>query len=211
LANFPDSIYSPAAKSAGQTITAAFFNDPDGEITAIEQGFRNGTAPLNSSGSTVASLSVLGASTFASRPVTPPPPAVRVGITSTAVITASTAVNWVKQDYATNSSLHSTATNSSRLTPDSTGVWQISANVVWRVDGTASTGTNLVTQILDSSGTEIGLARMVSAMTATEHGHYVAATKRIDVVGTWFSINLSQAGGSSVSVSTQTSADLRKL
>jgi hypothetical protein len=65
VANFPTSIYTPASKSAGQTIDAAFFNDPDAEITAIEQGYLQGTAPLNSSASTLASLSVTGGSTVA--------------------------------------------------------------------------------------------------------------------------------------------------
>lgn len=36
MANFPTSVYTPASKSAGNTITASFFNDPDAELTAIE-------------------------------------------------------------------------------------------------------------------------------------------------------------------------------
>jgi hypothetical protein len=206
MPSFPDSVFAPANRANGQTIDASHMNGVQDEIVAIESGVINGTARLNSS-----NLNVTGTSTFASRPVMPPPAAVRVGLTSTLVVTGSSALNWTKQDYAINSSLHSTATNSSRLTPDSTGVWQISANVIWRIDGVASTGTNIVTQLLDSSGTEIGLARVVTGMTATEHGQYISATKRVDVTGTWFSVTVSQAGGSSASISTQTSAELRKL
>ncbi len=36
MASYPSGVYTPASKSAGNTITAAFFNDPDGEITALE-------------------------------------------------------------------------------------------------------------------------------------------------------------------------------
>lgn len=62
MATYPTAPYSPASKSAGQTITSAFFNDPDAEITAVETAllgtlqhdvtvastkqFKVGTAPL---------------------------------------------------------------------------------------------------------------------------------------------------------------------
>lgn len=65
MANFPTTVYAPASVSVGQTITAALFNDPYAEITAIEDGLRNGTAPINSSNSTFANLTVSGRSTFA--------------------------------------------------------------------------------------------------------------------------------------------------
>lgn len=65
MASFPDSIFSPASKNNGDTIQASHVTDLDGEVVAIEQGLRNGTAPLNSSNSTFAALSVTGGSTFA--------------------------------------------------------------------------------------------------------------------------------------------------
>jgi hypothetical protein len=65
MASYPTSIYSPASKSAGQTIQASHINDVDAELTAIEGGILNGTARLNSSHSTVAALSVTGGSTLA--------------------------------------------------------------------------------------------------------------------------------------------------
>ncbi len=46
MASFPTSIYTPASKSAGQTIQASFFNDPDAEITAIETAFITGPLPI---------------------------------------------------------------------------------------------------------------------------------------------------------------------
>jgi hypothetical protein len=64
MPSFPDSVFAPANRSAGQTIDASHVNGVQDEIVAIEGGYRNGTAPLNSSGSTVATLSVAGGSTF---------------------------------------------------------------------------------------------------------------------------------------------------
>ncbi len=47
MASFPSSVYAPASKSAGQTIQASFFNDPDAEITAIETALLStGLAPI---------------------------------------------------------------------------------------------------------------------------------------------------------------------
>jgi hypothetical protein len=66
MPSFPTSVFSPTNKSAGQTIQAAHVNDLQDEVVAIEGGIRNGTAPINSSGSTVTSLSVTGDSTHGS-------------------------------------------------------------------------------------------------------------------------------------------------
>ena len=97
MASYPTAVYSPSGKSAGQTIQAAFFNDPEAEIVAIEDGLKNGLAhgltistggltvstgsvnvggpsslaTLNvNGGSTLASLTVSGGSTLASLSVT---------------------------------------------------------------------------------------------------------------------------------------------
>lgn len=64
MASFPGAVYSPANVNTGETIQAVTINNAVAEITAIEDGYRNATAPLNSSGSTLATLSVLGASTL---------------------------------------------------------------------------------------------------------------------------------------------------
>ena len=63
-ASFPNSIFAPATIQTGDTLQPSNINDPNAEIIAIETGFRQGTAPLNSSGSTVTSLSVTGGSTL---------------------------------------------------------------------------------------------------------------------------------------------------
>ena len=60
MANYPGSAPSFTAKSAGQSIASAHINSLQDEVTAIGAGLLQGTAQLNSSNSTVASLSVLG-------------------------------------------------------------------------------------------------------------------------------------------------------
>lgn len=80
---YPNATYSPSPKTNGQTIQAAWFNDPDNEIVAIEDGLRTGlqhgltvaVAGITQSASTgsnnfagpssMATLQVNGASTFA--------------------------------------------------------------------------------------------------------------------------------------------------
>lgn len=57
MANYPGSAPSFTVKSAGQTIQPSHVNDVQDEVTAIGGGLLNGTARLNSSHSTVVSLS----------------------------------------------------------------------------------------------------------------------------------------------------------
>ena len=64
-ASYPGAVKTFATRSAGQTIASAHVNDLQDEVTAIEDGLLNGTAPLNSSATTVKSLSVSGGSTLA--------------------------------------------------------------------------------------------------------------------------------------------------
>ena len=64
MATFPGGVKSFTTKVSAQSIDAAHVNDIQDEVTAIEDGYRNATAPLNSSGSTLATLSVTGNSTF---------------------------------------------------------------------------------------------------------------------------------------------------
>lgn len=65
-ASYPTSAKTFTTKSNGDTIQPGHVNDLQDEVAAIEAGLLNGTAPLNSSNSTLANLSVPGASTLAS-------------------------------------------------------------------------------------------------------------------------------------------------
>ena len=65
MATFPGGVISFTTKTANQSIDAGHINDLQDEVTAIEGGLRNGTAPLNSSNSTFVAISLTGNSTFA--------------------------------------------------------------------------------------------------------------------------------------------------
>lgn len=64
-ASYPTAVKTFTTKNAGDTIQPGHLNDLQDEVAAIEGGLLNGTAPLNSSNSTVANLSVAGNSTIA--------------------------------------------------------------------------------------------------------------------------------------------------
>ena len=64
-ASYPTSVKTFTTRSVGQTIQPSHLNDLQDEITAIEAGLVGGAAPLNSSNSTLANLSVIGGSTLA--------------------------------------------------------------------------------------------------------------------------------------------------
>src|SRR3990167_9718507 len=137
MASFPGAVFTRADVSNGATSNPTDVNDLSAEITAIEDGYRNAVAPLNSSGSTVATLSVLSHSTIAGSlhvvgnstfdgdlVVTgtltggsQTAPACKV---THAAATALAADTWTGLDWDTetydSTGMHSTATNSSRLT-----------------------------------------------------------------------------------------------
>src|SRR3990167_5444714 len=69
-ASYPTSVKSFTTKNTSDAIQAAHVNDLQDEVAAIEGGLLNGTAPLNSSNSTLAALSVTGNSTVTNLNVT---------------------------------------------------------------------------------------------------------------------------------------------
>lgn len=69
MTNFPGSAPSFAAKTPGQVIASAHINAIQDEVVAIGGGYVNGTAPLNSSNSTLAHISA-GSSTITALTVT---------------------------------------------------------------------------------------------------------------------------------------------
>lgn len=208
MASFPGSVFAPTVKSAGQTIQAGHVNDVQDEVVAIEDGYRNATAPLNSSGSTVATLSVAGGSTFAGtmqvtggstftvRPVEPPPAAVRVAIAGVQAVTDGgiSTIAWAAGDYAINSSMFSGA-NSSRITPQSTGVFAAIAEVEFNIN---SSGYRTV-RIVDSSGGFVGQTQGPTATNAVVTMQ-VSGTKRFDVTGGWLKVQVSQGAASTMSI-----------
>lgn len=173
MATYPTAVktFTTKADGAGNKIQAEHVNSLQDEITAIEDGILNGTAPINSSritapsaqitnctissltvttlnlsggslgnisgnnlsissGSTLVTLNVTGGSTLASLNVTTATDAARV--TNSAAIQipngAATALTFDTQRWAT-SGMHSTTTNSSRVTVLSTGLYDVTAQV----------------------------------------------------------------------------------
>lgn len=238
MPSFPDSVWAPSAKAAGNTIQAAHVNDAQDEIVAIEGGYRNGTAPLNSSGSTLASLDVNGNSTFASSitfgalPYVMPssggstgqvltiistsgstmglewrasgggvPDAARVELEAVLEVTAgsSNGISWTRQVFQTNSSLHSTATNPDRITPQSTGVYLVIAGFA------ARTAAGFGATIKDSSGAHVARLESTSRMNT------ISALKRFDVLGGYVRMQFESNGASNGLATTNTFLSLVKL
>ena len=238
MASFPTAIKSFTTKNTGDIIQAAHVNDLQDEVNAIEAGYRNGTAPLNAAGSTVtslvvsggstlasltvsggstlATLSVTGASTLAVRPVAPPPEAVRVFLADTLDLTNNTtlAVSWTQQAFTINSSMHSTGTNPTRLTPQSTGVYCISAGIGPSNNHSAATG-GFAIQIEDSSGILVASAGgAFISIGSTRNGVAVSALKRFDSTAgdtQWVRVIALNRDGTTNSVSTQSFFSMHKL
>lgn len=153
MASYPTSIYTAAAKAAGQTIQAAHVNQLDDEVTAVETALITG--PITLPTSTIANLSVPGNSTL-----------VDVQITNSTItnlqVTNCTIVNlvgarepgckvtnsvaqdvpnggasWTGLSWDTeihdSTAMHSTASNSSRVLLNSSGMWLVGAQADWRV------------------------------------------------------------------------------
>jgi len=114
--SFPSAVKAFATRNAGDTIQPSDVNDLQDEVNAIEAGYLNGTANLNSSGSTVASLSVSGGSTFAGLVTgAAQPRCVAFNSGAQSVNSgAATALTFDSEDVNVGN-LHSTAANSSRV------------------------------------------------------------------------------------------------
>lgn len=69
---------------------------------------------------------------------------------------STVAISWTAIAFQTNSSMHSTAVNADRITPQSTGVYLCSAEVRWRTNAS----TRCFLQLEDSSGGIISEAQM---------------------------------------------------
>lgn len=94
MATYPAGVYAPVSKSAGQTIQASFFNDPEAEITAVEDALKNGiqhTLTIATGGLTVStgSVNIGAASTLATLQVTGGSTLAALAVTSTASFASS--------------------------------------------------------------------------------------------------------------------------
>lgn len=219
---YPTGVFNPATRSNGQTIDAGHVNDLQTEVSAIETALlgtithsvnvsgASTLATLSAGASTLTTLSVSGGSTFAVRPVMPPPALVKVTVTSSVTIASSalSTIAWTERAIVTNSSLHESTVNPSRLVPDSTGVWEVIAQL-----GTNSPSSGMrAVSIIDSSGSQYGACRVTNS---TKNLRLQAvAVKNFDVTGGYFTIVFETDAGSTHSLEpgiAETWASLRKL
>lgn len=220
MPSWPGSIFAPTVKSAGQTIQAAHVNDVQDEVVAMQTGWSDGTARLHSSNSTVANLtvsgdanlarvdisggstfsgvSVNGGSTFAVRPVTPPPEAAKVFLAATKDLGSSvhSTISFVSQDYLVNSSVHSTGTNPERLTPQSTGLFRFTGQVLFA--GGPSANVQMKLRVRDSSGADVaGMDQTLLSAIGPAAAINVSAVKRFDVTGGHATLGITNQSGAS--------------
>lgn len=132
-ASYPGAVKTFAARSGGQTIDASHINDLQDEVSAIEAGLLNGTAPVNSSritapalsvsaGSTLTTLSVFGGSTFAGQITATAQPRASAYASAAQSVNndTETALTLDTEDFDVGG-LHSTSVNSNRMTIASGG------------------------------------------------------------------------------------------
>jgi hypothetical protein len=198
-ASYPGAVKTFTTRNAADTIEPSHVNDLQDEVNAIEAGLLNGTARLASSNASVNSLQVSSNSTFAVRPVMPPPEMALVFLASTGAVASSAAstIAWNAQSYVGNSSMHSTASNPERLVPQTTGMYQVVCQVLFSSNA-ALTARNIA--IDDSSGGQIAIGR-VSSNIDTPYATAIGF-KRFDALGGYVTARVAIGGGSTVSIST---------
>lgn len=199
MASFPGAVKSFTSKNSGDVIQGSHVNDLQDEVAAIEDSYVNGTGRLNSSNSTLATLSVSGASTFAARPFTPPPQmAVVYQESSLAVSSVASTQTWTAQLILTNSSMHSTTTNPERLIPQSTGVYHAQAQ--YALGGVTDTDVLAQITIEDSSQTPVAISRLMATTVVSGYTFLASGYKRFDAVGGYLTARFTR-GASTMSLS----------
>ena len=217
MASFPTSAVTFAAISNGAVIQATDIGNPRDEIVAIEDGYLNGTARLNSSNSTVANLSVTGGSTFAgtitfassvtfSTRITLSTfnisivPAVKVthSAQQNVVSDAWTGLNWDTQ-ASTNAPMHSTVTNSSRITfVQSTGLYQVGTTVEWSTN--VGLGGRVLRLMLNDASAFASHKVGGTGIESTNMPMSVVGTVRVASTTDYATVQVLQTSGSTASI-----------
>lgn len=164
MASYPTAVKAFTTRNPGDVIQPAHVNDLQDEVNAIEAGLLNGTANLNSSHTTCATLSVTGGSTFAGTvnftqstvtfgnvlALAPAPSVCVQGATQNVVSGSTSPLVFATELWMTEPGMHSTAVTPSRLRPASTGLYHLSANVLWR-GGSTGVGNCGLYFVIDGS------------------------------------------------------------
>lgn len=214
MASFPNAVKTFTTKTdgAGNSIFASHVNDLQDEVNAIEDGLRNGTAPLNSSNSTFAHVSAGhstlgnlngGDSTLSNLTVTG---SLTLASTSRAACHVShsvdqnvntgtvTGLNFNTIRFDTQN-MHSTSVNSSRITLKVPGIYVIGANVQWL---NSSGGSVRELQLVVNDATLIA-DNEVSAVFATPIQH-VTTTYQTTSTSDYVTVRVNQDSGSTMSI-----------
>ena len=247
MASYPTTARTFASLSNGAVIQATDVGDARDEIAAIEDGLLNGTARLNSSNSTVATLSVVGGSTLAgaltvaggstlaslsvsggstvgtlnagnstmanlvvtgtlTATLLQTPTAVRLthSVKTEVADNAWTGLNW-DTELEDGSSMHSTTTNSSRITfAGSTGLYAVGASLEWSVTGL--NGHRVVRfRVNDSSGVA-GQGQLVSNAAAAVLPWSLTTLLRVADVTDYVTLLVLSNTGSTASIAPNSTA-----
>ena len=191
MPDYPTSVKSFTTKVADQTIDAAHINDLQDEVNAVESGLLNGishdltpstnsTRSLGSSGlrwkeGHFSSLYVNGDAVTAVGSVD----YARVSDTETVELAANTktVLNFTTQEAVSNSSLHSTGTNPSRLTAQSSGMFMVGCGVQLH---TALTTNVRVVEMLLNSTTIIARSRTLGGVASSAWGVTMSVLRNLD-------------------------------
>lgn len=197
MASYPNSVKSFTNKASGQNIDPTHINDLQDEVNAIEAGTLNGTARVQSSG-----LSVLGASTFASRPVMPPPEIGKAYLASTITLGSSalSTLGGASTEFVTNSSIIQEVGGQTRLVPQSTGMYAVAGQMLFSL--LASTG-QLSIALRDSSGVIIAGSQYTFSSAGTPILNAIGY-KQFDALGGYVTLQVGVSGQSTMSLSTGT-------
>lgn len=190
MPSFPTSVFAPTTKSAGQVIQPADVNDLQDEVIAVEGAIVNG--PL-----TLASATITGALVVSGSAQLPRRPSAQVThSTLQAVATGTfTGLSWdTESDDSTG--IHSTASNSSRLVLNSSGVWLIGANVDWSDN---SSGIRILRVIINDT---LLLQADVRGAVSGNMGQSITARYLTTSTSDYATIQVFQGSGSTGSIST---------
>ena len=245
MASFPTTNKTFASRSNGAVIDASHVGDLQDEVAALEDGYLNATARLNSSNSTVANLSVTGKSTltgtvqitgastlagavtfgagvastvsFASSVTFSGAVTITGALTANVIASATptvklrhsanqaaangdwTGLSWDTEDYDFSTGLHSTATNSSRISfVDSTGRYAVGTAIA--LSAAVAGGQRGVRIILNDSTTVIASETDAGVTGVALQAFTIAADVRVASTADYVTVQVYQNSGSTASV-----------
>ena len=212
MANFPNSVTVYTTRNPGDVIPSADWDSFGAEITAIEDGLINGTAPLHSSNATFNTLTtstgatIGGTLTVSSNLTVTGTPSIAGRIAC--IVTHSTSQNTntgaaTGLDFDTNvynpHSMHDAIINSSRIKLTSSGLYLIGADIQWS-NSTAGSFRILDLRINDASVLPPSTVPPFTTV-GTAHRQHVSLLYQTASTSDWVTVVVTQDSGSTMSIS----------